>query len=233
MNRKTIIIIIIILVVCCCLFSLVAGGLAGFLAFTNQKAVATLEVFTPTPVASETPLSPTWTATLPPTKPPDATATPLSEPTSSPQPAPGQGGMGITRQEIIQFFNSGNAFVFEAPFDSAGYETVLGNHKTLCLKGDCAAVSLLGPANNLLAISVAVPTDPKDKNQTVTALTLLMTTAVHFTGQGSPYPNQLLNDILKAQAAQKDLDQKTTINGYIMIESYNSKTHIASLAIAK
>jgi hypothetical protein len=232
-TQKTILIVVIILIAFCCLCSLAtAGGAAIYFAWPKGPNNAVNTVSPPTDF-EQSPLPTDEIATPFPEE--DSTETPDAalEPTQESQPDSTQSGMDTSREEMVQFLNVGDAFRFEKPVDMAGFETVMGYHKTLCLKGDCAAVTLLGPAENLVAVSAAVPTDPTSKAQTLTSITLLMTLASHFTGGDANFPTQILNDVLDAQAKQKTMNKKTTVNDFTFTESYDSKTHIAGLVIAK
>jgi len=231
-RNKTILMIVIVLIVLCCVCSLVTAGAAGIFYSMHQQAAGTTDTSIP-PYFEPLSLQPTDAAT----EPPSVEDTEVPEVTPESTQAPKAGGehpaMGVSRDEMIQFLNVGDAFNFKDPVDSSGYEVVQGFHKTLCLKGDCAAVTLLGPSENLLAVSAAVPTDPNNKAQTLSTVTLLMTVAAHFAGSDSVLPAQILKDVLDAQAQQSTLNKSTDANGYTFTESYNTQSHVAGLAIAK
>ncbi|HTX80274.1 MAG TPA: hypothetical protein VMC62_11420, partial [Longilinea sp.] len=196
----------------------------------DKTALSFLAGATATPTPTETPL-PTSTST--PTPLPTATETPLPEPTGDlSQPFPSD-GLGITRQELIAFFNSGNAFTFEKPSTYKGEEFVTGYHQWICVKGDCAALTIFGPSDNVDAVSLAVPMNPNDKTESMTALTLLMNMAGFFDNSGPAYPSQLANDIWLSWEDDTDFDQSYNIDGLVFAEKYDSSAHIAMLLIVR
>jgi hypothetical protein len=188
--------------------------------------------FAPLPTLTETATSmPSGTPT--PTPQPTATEAPLPEPTDFLSLPSTPDGLGITRQHLIDYFNSGNAFDFDKPATKDGMEYVMGYHQWLCVKGDCAAITILGPSDNVLALSMAVPMNPKDKTESMTALTLLMNTASFFDNSGPGYPSQLANDIWSAWQNDTDFSEAYNINGLVFAEKYDSSSHIAVLLIVK
>jgi len=129
-QNKTVLIVVIVLIVVCCLCSLVTAGGAGIYYYSSKPA--------PGPVNSPVPPStfngkgpaPTDEASAPPqedaTETPDAsspnsqadaTETPdaSASPTDEALVAPSNLGLGVSRDEIIKFFNSGGAFNLPSP----------------------------------------------------------------------------------------------------------------------
>jgi hypothetical protein len=194
--------------------------------------VSAVQVNTP----PATPL-PEDTATPEDTVAPEDTATPeaIEVPTDTPQVenATNPLSLGVSRDEMIQFFSAGEAFIFGKPFTVQGFEAVMGTHTWVCIQANCASVTLLGPADDLLAVSVVVPTDPKDTAQTATAVALLMTAALHFIDTSSDLPFQILSEVTAAQASQTDVNKTVTNNGYEFTIIYNAQTQNAGLAIAR
>ena len=230
-TNKTILIIVIVLIILCCLCSAVTTGGAAIFFALHKDATSSINTISPSPEIEVSPVPAD-----------EMTATPAEQPTEVPALAPEAthvpegitpAGLNVSRADMIQFLNSGDAFNFKDPITTAGFEAVMGYHKTLCLKGDCAAVTLLGPADNLVAVSAAVPTDPNNQAQTLTSVSLLMTLASHFTNGDVNYPTQMFQDIMDAQTNQKALNKKATVNGYKFSESYDPKTHIAAVGISK
>jgi hypothetical protein len=235
-NRTTIIIIIVLVVLCCLCVAVAGVGGAGY--FFLQKASTSTEPITAETVApfemTVTPEEQTATTAPEDTATPAEMATPadVNVPTTT-GPVPSAKGMGVSRDQMIQYFNSGDAFDFGSVKQLSGLDAVTGIHKTLCVKGDCAAVTLLGPADDLLAVSAAVPTDPKDNVQTLTAITLLMNAAQYFSGDSGDVPTKIMVSISAAQVTGKDFDDTTTSNGYSFNYNFNSKNGVASIAISK
>jgi len=142
-------------------------------------------------------------------------------------------GLGVTQAAMVQFFNSGDVFDVGQPKTLQGQEVLTLTHKTLCVQMDCAAVSLAGPEDDLLAISVYVPTDPKDTLQTTTALTLLMDAVGQFSGPSQQFPTKVLSDLLQAQQAGADYQYSILNNGFSFTEEYIAKTHDAGVTITR
>jgi len=134
---------------------------------------------------------------------------------------------------MIRFFGGDKAFIFGKPFIVQGFEAVMGAHTWVCIQTNCASVTLLGPADDLLAVSVVVPTDPKDTSQTATAVALLMNAASHFVDTSSDLPYQILSEVTAAQASQTSVNKTVTDNGYEFTIVYNAQTHNAGLAIGR
>ncbi|NPV75392.1 MAG: hypothetical protein HPY59_03355 [Anaerolineae bacterium] len=202
---------------CCLCLALITAGFAAYRAFgsdlfgkdTQPKIVEVTVAVTPqeTPALQSTP--------------------------PAPQPAAAGSGLGVSRAEMIDFFGSGGAFEFDAPFTAQGKEVVMGSHTWLCLEGDCAAVTLLGPEENLEAVSVAVPTDPNDDTQSATAMTLLMTLASRFSSSSSTTPFDVLDAVTKAQASRQNKEATFKNNGYTFNVSYDAASGIAALAVSR
>ena len=114
-----------------------------------------------------------------------------------------------------------------------GQEVVTLTHKTLCVQTNCAAVSLAGPEDNLLAISVFVPTDPKDTLQTTTALTLLMDAVGEFSGDSKQFPMKVMSDLFQAQQSGTDYQYSMLNNGYSFTEQYISQSQEAGVTITR
>ena len=147
---------------------------------------------------------------------------------------PEMSGLGVSRDEMIDFFNSGDAFVFEDPIDFDGFETVTGTHTWLCVEDNCAAVTLGGSsAEDLSVVSVVAPTDRGDDTQTTTAITLLMNAANHFCKQNSSIPMQMMSDLFKAQSANTSFENKLEENGVIYNESYDPDSGMIFLTITR
>ena len=222
-SKKIILIVLIILIIVCCLCAITAAIGGGIYQFWGKStAVSTQEEIIPTEL-EETSISPEMTLEAP---------INIEEPTTAPKSTNSK-GLGVSRAEMLQSLNSGNAFNVGKPFKLQDLEAVMGEHVSLCIQSNCAAFTLLGPAKDLMAVSMVVPTDPNDQTQTLTAITLLMDVASSFAGNNSDIPMQVMNDILKAQSNQKNLDKKFNINGYSFNESYDAKTHNAGLAISR
>lgn len=236
-KRNIIIIVIVVAVLICCLVVavvVVAGGGAAYFLASSSKVVTESAVQTIAPPATQLPED---TVTPEDTVAPEDTATPetIEAPTDTPQVGNTTNplSLGVSRDEMEQFLGADGAFKFGKPFTIQGLEAVLGTHSWLCIQTNCATVTLLGPADDLLAVSVAVPTDPKDTSQTATAVALLMTAASHFIDTSSDLPFQILSEVTAAQASQTEVNKTVTNNGYEFTIIYNAQTHNAGLAIGR
>lgn len=219
-SRKTIVIIVIVVAVLCCLCTALAGGAAALYLFFSQGAAApALIQELPIPLPGNIPV------------PEDL---PLPENLPVPQVPPAQlppaAGLG-TRQDLMAYY--GEAFDFGAPTVTQDMEIVTGTHRSICVKGDCAAVSMAGPADAVTSLAIVVPTDPKDTAQSTVAITLLMNTAMHFAGEDSTLPFDIMTDIFEAQKSNTALDKQSEEDGYLFIESYNPQTHQAGLTVVR
>ena len=239
-NNRTLLIVVIVLVVFCCLCSLAAAGGAGIYYYAASQAGKTMDNAIPpimdgaSPIPTEDVSVPTSeSSTLSPAEPTETEVPIAPDATGVPQSGNTKTGLGVSRQQMVAFLNSGDAFTFDKPVTTSGFESVTGYHKTLCLKGDCAAVTLLGPADNLLAVSVAVPTDPTDSAQTLTCMALLMDMTSHFSGGDDSFSTRMLQDVLNAQKNQSALKKSATVNGFKYTETYAPKSHIAAVAVSK
>lgn len=152
---------------------------------------------------------------------------------ATPKPPAAGDGLGVSRAEMMDFFGSGEAFNFDTPTIMQGMEVVMGTHTRLCLKGDCAAVTLLGPEESLSAVSAAVPTDPNDSSQTMTSAALLMTLASRFVGSSSTVPTDILNALLDAQSSGQSSYLTFKDNGYTFDFSYDAGSGVAALAVTQ
>ena len=141
--------------------------------------------------------------------------------------------LGVNRADMIKYFNGLN-FVFQNPTTQNGVEMVTGYHKTLCINQDCAAITLFGPADNLLAIAMAVPTDPNDINQTSDAVPLLGMLAYKITND-QDFTIQMAKEITNAVMGKTALDKKYNVNGFIVSESVkpNKDHYVAAVEINK
>ncbi|MCC6147795.1 MAG: hypothetical protein IT308_09530 [Anaerolineaceae bacterium] len=220
-NNKKIILIVLGVVLLCCVCLAAAAALFGFSSLFSSSSI---EAPFSSIIGEATPAGMTVRpTTTPPAAVPTATAV---------QPTSAGKGLGVSRAEMMDFFGSGGAFEFEEPFTSNGMELMMGYHTWLCLEGDCAAVTLLGPEKELLAVSAAVPTDPNDQGQTMTATALLMTLAQRFSSAASSVSTDILDYVLTAQVKPQEASKVFKDNGYVFTVAYDASTHIASLAIA-
>jgi hypothetical protein len=235
-NKTVIFVVAAIVVICCLCVGVIGLGFGGYYFFQNNSDIqSSIEEIGN--ALAETPSE--VEVTQPTEEMPMQEEIPTEEEIESPTEAPvpseptSTQGLGISRDEMMQFVNQGGAFTFSEPIDLQGEEAVTGTHSSLCVASDCAAVTLLGPADNLLAVSVAVPMDPNDLMQATTAITLVMDVALKFTSDQTTVPQQIMTDLLGAHTTQKAFDNTFDDNGYTFTENYNPQTHIASLAIAK
>jgi hypothetical protein len=229
-SKKIILIVAIAAVVLCCLCPLLAGAGAAVYQFLLKDG-GEPNIIAPQPFTDLPTLLP-GVPTLPVTA-----ATPL--PTVSgadiedqPDAPSSSNGLG-TRQELMDFYNAGEAFVFEDPINVGDLELVTGYHTWVCLKNDCAAVTMAGPAEEILSLAIVVPTDKKDAAQTATAVTLLMNTAMHFAGEKSDLPFTIMSDILDAQSKDMQLEKTTTENGFTFTETYDPATGQGGLLVVR
>jgi hypothetical protein len=250
---KTILVIVSVLVVLCCLCTAVTGGgAAAYFTLIRPKIETANHPFFPTEEAVQVQESPFPVEDTPtventpelvdtPTveNTPEARNTPEAEvePTLTHQASGPDDfrGLGVSREEMISFYNTGDAFTFSDPTTMQGLEIVQGTHSWLCVESNCAAVTLGGPANDLLVISVVVPTKPDDSTQTTLGLLLLMTTAARFTDpqSASSVPTQVMEEIFNAQKTSQDLEEIIESNGYEFTVNYNAQTQNAGLAVTR
>lgn len=262
-NRTTLTILLIVLgaalVLClaCILLTSGAAGLAAFLITRSERSpslstlppVATVEApapkFTRTPTSTRTA---TPTITEPPFVPsisptPSASASPTSTmtPTSTLTPTPPGGastnrqGLGHSRAELMQFYNRDDAFTFGEPIQAQGFEAVIGTHKTLCIDSNCAAVTLLGPAENVLSVAVSAPTGARSPVQSATSMALLATTAGYFsdTGEAATIVTAMTGDLLQAQRQNKTFEKALDQGEKTFLWRYDASSGVATLAVAR
>lgn len=216
-NKKYLLAALAAILLCCLCLALVAAGFAAYRAFDGGLFGKDVQ---PKPVEI--------TVEAPPQEP---TAL-QSVPTAS-KPSTAGSGLGVSRAEMMDFFGSGGAFEFDAPFTAQGKEVVMGSHTWLCLEGDCAAATLLGPEESLEAVSVAVPLDPNDDTQSITAVTLLMTLASRFASSSSTVPYDVLDAVTSAQANRQNKEVTFKDNGYTFNVSFDAASGIAALAVSR
>jgi hypothetical protein len=235
-KRNTIIIVVVAVIIICCLCAGLAGagGGAALILPAWSRVISRSVQVTIVPVI---PSISTVTAAPVDTAIPEETVTPenLLLPTETPQaqiPAD-QAGLGASRDEMEQFLGAGGSITFADPTTIQGFEAVMGTSSWICIQTNCAAVTLLGPADNLLAVSVVVPTDPNDPGQTGIACALLMTVASRFSQSGSGLALQILTDITQAQASTTALNKTVNDNGYEFTIMYDPQTHNAGLAVSR
>ena len=236
-SKRNIIIIGIVAVVficCLCVGLIVVGGGAAYFLPASSKVVTQIVAETVFPEITSLPAdtaAPDDTATPEDTTTPETIGLPSETPPGKNPPNPLS--LGVSRDEMIQFFNADKAFIFGKPFMVQGLEAVIGTHTWVCIQTNCAVVTLLGPADDLLAVSVVVPTDPNDIAQTSTAVALLMNAASHFVDTSSDLPYQILSEVTVAQTSQTDVNKTFTNNGYEFTIVYIAQTHNAGFAIAR
>jgi len=224
-KRNIIIIVIAAAILICCLVVAIAvvggGGVAYYLTTSSKAAtVPAAEVIVPSATSLPEDTATPETFAVPTDTPPVGnTANPL--------------GLGVSRDEMEQLLGAGGAFTFNKPTMIQGLEAVMGTSSTQCIQTNCAAVTLLGPADDLLAVSVVAPTDPNDPTQTAMACALLMTVSARFTQDSGGIATQIFSEITQAQASQTDLNNTVIDNGYEFTIMYNPQTHNAGLAVAR
>jgi len=98
--------------------------------------------------------------------------------------------------------------------------------------GGCLSV-MLGPADNLAAVSAAEPIYADDKAQTTATVTLLMKLAAHFIGADAPFLTGMQDDISTAQANQQALNKRANGKGYLCRETYDPQSKIVVVTISK
>lgn len=221
-SNKKIILIVLGVIVLCCLCLIAVAGLFGLSSLFVANPFAKDPTSTPR-AAITVEVRPVETAVRP--------ATPLA-PAATKATTTGD-GLGVSRAEMMDFFGSDGAMEFEDPFFFGETELMMGYHTWICLEGDCAAVTLLGPEDDLQAVSAAVPTDPDDQTQTMTAVSLLMTLAGHFSGSASDIPYQILEAVQNAQANNRSDEQIFEDNGYVFTISYDADSRIAGLTVSR
>jgi hypothetical protein len=184
---------------------------------------------TPAPFATEVP---------PTEKPAPTRAVPNSAPTAEvPQSNGNQVPLGVSEADIQKFFNADNIFAF-GPYNITdnGAMYKRGTDKNLCLNNRCANMTLFGGATqgatNLAAVFISVPTNPANKTQTLTSLTMLMDLAHYFTGD-DPFSYQIMNDFLNAQSQKIALNRNIKIKDYVFNEIYDPITYDATLGVSK
>ena len=232
-KRNTIIIAAFAIIIICCLCTglAAAGGGSAYLLSARTKVItrSVKEAMTPAiPSIPEATFAPEDTTA------PKETATP--ETNVLPSETPQEHipfyilGLGVSRDEMEQFLGAGGAFRFGKPTSIQGIEAVMGTSSSQCIQTNCAAVTLSGPADDLLAVSVVAPTDPR---QTAMACALLMTVSARFAQDSGGIGTQILTDITQAQIAQTNLNKTMIDNGYEFTIIYNPQTHNAGLDIAR
>lgn len=243
-GKIALIIIIVLLVLCCCCACLTIAGAAAYLSFvtpthstTNPMPEFLEPTFVMPTIIFETPALPfpfQRTPTVEETPTPEETATPKAGVTQTETPTAGKTSLGVSRQEMIDFFNSGDAFTFEKPITVQGVEMVQGTHSSLCVNSDCAAVTLGGPEDDLQVVSVVAPTGT-EHGQAVPAFALLMNTAVRFIdpNKDGDIPLVIMQDLLSAIDDGKQLEKTFESHGYQLVETYDPKLHQAGLAITR
>ncbi len=224
-NRNLIIGIVIAALLLCCICGTTAGlGAAAFFYLhrttAGQTTIDSTPEFIEPTIAEEISATPENIISPSETPVPEATSTNVQ-------------GLGVTRDAMLQFFNSGDAFNFGKPTEIQGVEVVQGEHKSLCIQTNCAAVTLLGPADDLLSVSVVVPTDPQNVSQTTVAMTLLLDAADQFTGNNSNVPMQIMSDLIQAQSAGNNFEKTFQESGYSFTENYFAQTHNAGIVITR
>ena len=248
-HKRNILIIVIGLVVLCCLFTLVAAGGAGIYTYFKGSATsdsASLARVTPPAVAeaATAPAEPTLppkpsAAPDVPSQPPAAPDVPTQppapnvppQPSAAPQSGSNHAPLGVSRAEMMKIYK---VFVFQKPYTDSGLEMVVGYHTWLCVGKDCAAITLAGSADNLLAVGLEVPTNPKDNQETLTAILLLGDLVSDITKDQSA-SLQVITDVTDAAKGQKALNKKYNVNGFIVTEYLRSnKDHyVAGVEINK
>lgn len=221
-NKKYLLAALAAVLLCCLCLALVVAGFAAYRAFGSDLFGKDVQ---PKPVEVTVAVIPQETPAL--------KSTPVAPQPAAPQPPAAGGGLGVSRAEMVDFFGSGGAFEFEAPFTAQGKEVVMGSHTWLCLEGDCAAITLLGAEDDLEAVSIAVPTDPNDDTQSMTAITLLMTLASHFSSSSSTVPFDVLDAVTSAQASRQNKEVTFKDNGYTFNVSYDAASRVAALAVSR
>jgi len=235
-NNKIIIAVVIVVVVLCCICVSAAGvGTAAYFYLQkspeiNNQIETTPEIIEPTQSEESNPtpevVEPTQGEEISPT--PEIVYSPSE--TSLPGTPTNNKGLDVSRDDMIQFLVP---FSFGQPKEIQGLEMVEGQDQSLCIQTNCAGATLAGPADDLLAVAVAVPTDPQDTGQTATAVALLMDVVQKFSGNNSAFPMQILSDLTQAQAAGNDFEKAIQENGYSFDENYDSQTHNAGVTITR
>jgi hypothetical protein len=142
-------------------------------------------------------------------------------------------GLDVTRDSLLQFINANYDFNFSQPTQMQGQEVVQGESKSQCINTNCAAITLVGPADNLLVVSAVVPTDPQDNAQSTIAITLLGDIVTQFTGDKSDTPLIIMGELIQAQSEGKDYQNTIQQNGYSFLEDYDSQSHNAGITISR
>ncbi len=235
-TRNIVIIVVAVIVVLCCLCALVGGAGAalfnirsrsnGPAPFENGQPIPIQPTLDEPPVPTEEPSATPETIQIP--APPD----PSEIMTQVAGPAPSATGLGFSQAELMQFFQDSGGFTFGEPFTVQGQNAVMGKHPTICVQSDCAAVTLLGPEEDIQAVSVVVPIDPKDQLGSLTAITVLMNSVVKFATDGS-IPAQMMSDLVQAQTAGSSFEKSVTDHGYTLTYNYDPKAHQAGLAVSR
>jgi len=222
-NQKTLLTVVIALVVLCGLCSLAAAAGGGLYYFSSKKTAApgisnrAVQSSTESDTAEQSgPAAPTAAVSTP----------------NAPLPKASSKGLGLSRQDMITFLAGKGVSDFGQPTTHNGDEEVMGHQNNLCVKGGCATVILLGPAEQIQVVSVAVEINSADPAQTESAVSFLKTVASHFIGADAPFTNQMLADISSAGADQKALDKKAKVNGFTCRLTYNPDDQIAAMAVS-
>jgi hypothetical protein len=236
-SKKIIIGAVIAALVLCCVCGSTAGlGTAAYFLFQKSSEIQTNnesapELIEPT-LAEEILSTPEIVYSTEEARPTPDIITSQTD-TAVPETQPNDQGLGVSRDDMIQFFNSGDAFNFGKPTKMQGIEIVLGEHKSLCIQKNCAAVTLAGPADDLIAVSVVAPTDPGSMSQTATSIALLMDAVAQFAGDNSELAVQMMGDLTQAQAVGNSFEKTIQENGYSFTENYDAKTHNLGIAITR
>ncbi|MDR3574133.1 MAG: hypothetical protein P4L50_09735 [Anaerolineaceae bacterium] len=226
-NKKIIIGVVVAALVLCCVCGSTAGlGTAAY--FYIHKTSEAQSNVTSTTVANE----PTQAYVIQPTQAAESSPTSIPATEATQIPAAIQ-GLGVTRAAMLKFYTTDDTFTFGQPTRVQGQELVQGENKSLCIGSNCAAVTLLGPADDLVDVSEYVPTDPTDSTQTTIALTALIDGASQFTNSDSATPLIIMGQMMQAQSAGKDFQQTITDHGYTFFEDYNAQTHNAGVTITR
>jgi hypothetical protein len=223
-GRNTVLIVIIALVVLCCLCTLVAS--AGAAAYFILRPASVEQVPDFLPGLEETPFDiPEFEEPFPFESTPLEDVFPfeetpgvepfLLEETPDSSNPNSLAGLGVSREEMLEYYSAGGAFEFGEPQAVEGLDMVMGVHTSMCLDGNCAAVTLAGPAEDLLVISIVVPTRPGDSGQSLLALTLLMDTIARYADDatGANLPAEIMTDVLAAQSAGETIEKTYENNG--------------------
>ncbi|HMD87811.1 MAG TPA: hypothetical protein VKF38_01490 [Anaerolineaceae bacterium] len=223
-NKKIIIGVVIAALVLCCVCGSITGlGSAAYFYLKKTPEVQTNQQATPEIIETAQPEG--NSATPEPVYPPTETAVPVSTLTGQ--------GLDVTRDSLLQFINANYDFNFSQPTQVQGLEVVQGESSSQCINTNCAAVTLVGPADNLLVVSEVVPTDPQDNAQSTIAITLLGDIVTQFTGDKSDTPLIIMGELIQAQSEGKNYQNTIQQNGYSFLEDYDAQSHNAGITISR